>query len=139
MAAFIVIKVAMIRDGQSSRNRRSSVDTDSPSMMNRHLQQSLFLLIDIPLELISQNLFLAMLFQRQKFSLIHAISEISYQQTEFNLGSKEEKGTVLCRDSAAIGCLWTEIGQPLERRWAREGKDDLVRRDVRKEKVKTDK
>jgi len=56
MAAFRMIKVAMIRDGQSSRNRRSSVDADSPSMMNRHFQQSFFLLIDIPLEPISQNL-----------------------------------------------------------------------------------
>ena len=56
MAAFIVIRVAMTRDGQSSRNRRSSVDADSPAMMYRHFQQSLFLLIDIPLGLISQNL-----------------------------------------------------------------------------------
>ena len=59
MAAFILIQVAMIRDGQSSRNRRSSVGADSPAMMHRHLQQSLFLLIDIPLELISQNLSLS--------------------------------------------------------------------------------
>ena len=45
--SFIMIQVAMIRDGQSPRNRRSSVDADSPSMMYLHLQQSLFLLIDI--------------------------------------------------------------------------------------------
>ena len=95
MAAFIVIRVAMIRGGQSSRNRRSSVDADSPSMMYRHLQQSLFLLIDIPLEPISQNLSFSNAISAPKIFSTHAISEISYQQTGFNLGSKGGKEAVL--------------------------------------------
>ena len=124
MAAFIVIQVAMIRDGQASRNRRSSVDADSPSMMYRHLQQSLFLLIDIPLELTSQNLSFSNAISAPKIFSTHAISEISYQQAGFNLGSKEGKGAVLRRDSAAVGCRW--IGMDNHRRGAGQGKERVI-------------
>ena len=87
MAAFIVVQVAIIRDGQSSRNRRNSVDAGSPSMCRR-LQKSLFLLIDISLEVISQNLF----FSTKDFLSSTLFLRISCQESEFNLGSKGGKG-----------------------------------------------